>query len=71
MPVSASNVLSIMYARRPFALGATNPFDYPLSSRFDEADCFVVLDNCFVPWERVFVYRGLSQNARHRSFAAP
>jgi 4-hydroxyphenylacetate 3-monooxygenase len=46
-----------LYARRPFALGATNRFDYPLSSRFDEADCFVVLDNCFVPWERVFIYR--------------
>lgn len=46
-----------LYARRPFALGATSRFDYPLSSRFDEADCFVVLENCFVPWERVFVYR--------------
>ena len=50
-----------MYARRPFALGATNAFDYPLSSRFDEADCFVVLDNCFVPWERVFVYRDIER----------
>jgi len=48
-----------LYARRPFALGATNGFDYPLSSRFDETDCFVVLDNCFVPWERVFVYRNI------------
>ena len=53
------------YARRPFALGATNAFDYPLSSRFDEADCFVVLDNCFVPWERVFIY------PRHRAHARP
>ena len=50
-----------LYARRPFALGATNSFDYPLSTRFDEADCFVVLDNCFVPWERVFVYRDLER----------
>ena len=48
-----------LYARRPFALGATNRFDYPLSSRFDESDCFVVLDNCFVPWERVFIYRNV------------
>ena len=47
------------YPRRPFALGATNTTDYPLTSRFDEADCFVVLDNCFVPWERVFVYRNI------------
>ena len=50
-----------MYARRPFALGATNSFDYPLSSRFDEADCFVVLENCFVPWERVFIYRDIER----------
>jgi 4-hydroxyphenylacetate 3-monooxygenase len=48
-----------LYARRPYALGATNAYDYPLSSRFDEADCFVVLDNCFVPWERVFIHRNL------------
>lgn len=48
-----------LYARRPFALGATNAYDYPLSSRFDETDCFVVLDNCFVPWERVFIYRNI------------
>jgi 4-hydroxyphenylacetate 3-monooxygenase len=48
-----------LYVRRPYALGATNAYDYPLSSRFDEADCFVVLDNCFVPWERVFIYRNL------------
>ena len=48
-----------LYARRPFALGATNTYDYPLSSRFDESDCFVVLDNCFVPWERVFIYRNV------------
>ncbi len=48
-----------LYARRPFALGATNAHDYPLSSRFDETDCFVVLENCFVPWERVFIYRNI------------
>jgi 4-hydroxyphenylacetate 3-monooxygenase len=59
-----------LYARRPFALGATNTFDYPLSSRFDEADCFVVLDNCFVPWERVFVYRDL-ERARDQWWKTP
>ena len=48
-----------LYARRPFALQASGAADYPLTSRFDEADCFVVLDNCFVPWERVFVYRDI------------
>src|SRR3954470_3112496 len=46
-----------LYPRRPFAAGATNSFDYPLSSRFDESDCYVVFDNVFVPWEHVFIYR--------------
>jgi 4-hydroxyphenylacetate 3-monooxygenase len=36
-----------------------NSFDYPLTSRFDEADCFCVFDNVFVPWEHVFIYRNL------------
>jgi len=48
-----------LYPRRPFALGGGSVEDYPLTSRFDEADCFVVLDNCFVPWERVFIYRDI------------
>jgi len=49
-----------LYPRRPFALQATNSFDYPLSGRFDEADCFVVLDDVFVPWEHVFIYRNVA-----------
>ncbi len=28
-----------------------HPFDYPLSSRFDENDAILVLDNVFVPWK--------------------
>jgi 4-hydroxyphenylacetate 3-monooxygenase len=48
-----------LYARRAFALQATSAEDYPLTSRFDETDCFVVLDNVLVPWERVFIYRNI------------
>lgn len=32
------------------------PFDYPLSSRLDENDAILVLDEVFVPWENVFAY---------------
>ncbi|MCK1513169.1 4-hydroxyphenylacetate 3-hydroxylase [Bradyrhizobium sp. 190] len=46
-----------LYPRRPFGAVASNSFDYPLSGRFDELDCFVVLDNVFVPWEQVFIHR--------------
>jgi 4-hydroxyphenylacetate 3-monooxygenase len=57
VPVNAPGLR--LYPRRPFALQATNAFDYPLSSRFDESDAYVVFDNVFVPWERVFIYRNV------------
>jgi 4-hydroxyphenylacetate 3-monooxygenase len=57
VPINAPGLK--LYPRRPFAQAAMNSFDYPLTSRFDESDCFCVFDNVFVPWERVFVYRNL------------
>jgi len=57
VPVNAPGVR--LYPRRPFPLRATNAFDYPLTSRFDESDCYVIFDNVFVPWEHVFIYRNL------------
>jgi len=33
------------------------PWEYPLSSRFDENDAVAVFDRVFVPWEDVLVYR--------------
>ncbi|MBV9630225.1 MAG: 4-hydroxyphenylacetate 3-monooxygenase [Xanthobacteraceae bacterium] len=48
-----------LYPRRPFGNISGDSFDYPLSSRFDETDCFVVLDDVFVPWEHVFIYRNI------------
>jgi 4-hydroxyphenylacetate 3-monooxygenase len=57
VPVSAPGVK--LFPRRPFATRADNSFDYPLSSRFDESDNYVVFDNVFVPWEHVFIYRNL------------
>jgi len=36
---------------------AGTPFDYPLSSRFDENDALVVMQDVFVPWEDVLIYR--------------
>jgi len=38
---------------------ATGVYDYPLSSRFDEVDTTVVLDDVFVPWEQVFIHRNI------------
>ena len=58
VPVNAPGLK--LYPRRTFATAVTNSFDYPLSSRFDETDCFCVFDNVFVPWENVFIYRNLA-----------
>jgi 4-hydroxyphenylacetate 3-monooxygenase len=37
------------------------PFDYPLSSRFDENDAILVFDNVFIPWENVLVHRDVNK----------
>src|SRR5712672_484654 len=68
VPISAPGLK--LYPRRTFATAAMNSFDYPLSSRFDETDCFCVFDNVFVPWENVFIYRNLSVS-RDQWFKTP
>jgi 4-hydroxyphenylacetate 3-monooxygenase len=37
------------------------PWDYPLSSRFDENDAIFVFDNAFIPWEDVLLHRDLEK----------
>ena len=59
-----------LYPRRPYALGASSVFDYPLSSRFDESDALVVLDDVFVPWDDVFVYKNIELTAGQFSATA-
>jgi 4-hydroxyphenylacetate 3-monooxygenase len=43
------------------AAATAGPFDYPLSSRFDENDTILVLDQVLIPWENVFIYGSLSK----------
>ena len=59
-----------LFSRRPFATRADNSFDYPLSSRFDESDSYVVFDNVFVPWEHVFIHRNI-ELTRDQWFKTP
>jgi len=56
VPVAAEGLK--LYPRKPYAR-AGSAADYPLSSRFDESDSYVIFDNVFVPWERVFIYRNV------------
>ncbi|OLO26689.1 Pyoverdin chromophore biosynthetic protein pvcC [Alkalihalophilus pseudofirmus] len=60
VPMNAPGVK--MISRQSYELqAATNgtPFDYPLSSRFDENDAVIVLDNVFIPWEDVLCYKNV------------
>jgi 4-hydroxyphenylacetate 3-monooxygenase len=68
VPINAPGLKLI--PRRPYALHADNSFDYPLSSRFDESDSYVVFDNVFVPWEHVFIYRNI-ELTRDQWFKTP
>ncbi|MER5183309.1 4-hydroxyphenylacetate 3-hydroxylase N-terminal domain-containing protein [Streptomyces sp. NPDC002896] len=58
VPVGAEGLK--LYCRRPYAPAASSPYDYPLTTRFDETDALLVFDDVFIPWERVFVYRDVA-----------
>jgi 4-hydroxyphenylacetate 3-monooxygenase len=58
LPMDAPGVKLICrnsYEKIATTLGT--PYDYPLSSRFDENDAIFVLDNVLIPWENVLVHR--------------
>ena len=54
-----------IFARPSYEYAAARtgrPFDYPLSSRFDENDALVVFDRVEVPWENVFINGDLEKS---------
>jgi aromatic ring hydroxylase len=51
VPIAAPGVMTLC---RKIATRDTNPFVAPLSSRYDELDGQMWLDDVFIPWERVF-----------------
>lgn len=50
-----------LICRTSYEEKAHSPFDYPLSSRFDENDAVLVFDEAFIPWENVLVYRDVDR----------
>lgn len=63
IPTNAPGVK--LFSRPSYELIASttgSPFDYPLSSRFDENDATMIFDNVFVPWENVFVLRDIEKS---------
>ncbi len=56
-PTSAPGVK--LLCRPSYSMAAEvmgSPFDHPLSSRFDENDAILVLDEVLIPWENVLLY---------------
>jgi len=51
VPIAAPGVTTVC---RKIAVRSQNPFVAPLSSRYDELDGQMWLDEVFIPWERVF-----------------
>lgn len=62
VPMNSANIKLICRPSYEMAAGLLGtPFDYPLSSRFDENDATFIFDNVFVPWENVLVYGDLAK----------
>ncbi len=61
-PMNAPGVK--LFCRASYEMMASvmgTPFDYPLSSRFDENDAIFVFDNVFIPWEDILIYRDVEK----------
>jgi 4-hydroxyphenylacetate 3-monooxygenase len=57
-PMNTPGIKLICRPSYELAAAATgSPWDYPLTSRFDENDAIFVFDNAFIPWENVFIHR--------------
>src|SRR4030088_2608402 len=65
MFIAPMNVPGVkLFCRTSYAMAASvlgSPFDYPLSSRFDENDAIFVFDNAFIPWEDVLLHRDIEK----------
>jgi 4-hydroxyphenylacetate 3-monooxygenase len=57
VPINAPGLKLISRVSYEAMARRASPFDYPLSSRFDENDAIFILDKVFVPWEDVMIYR--------------
>ena len=50
-----------LISRASYEQPVQSPWDYPLSSRFDENDAVAIFDRVLVPWEDVLVYRDIGK----------
>ena len=61
-PMNTPGIKLICRPSYEMAAAATgSPWDYPLTSRFDENDAIFVFDNAFIPWENVLIHRDVQR----------
>ena len=61
-PMDTPGIKLICRPSYELAAAATgSPWDYPLTSRFDENDAIFVFDNVLIPWEDVLLHRDLEK----------
>jgi len=61
-PMDTPGIKLICRHSYELAAAATgSPWDYPLTSRFDENDAIFVFDNAFIPWENVIIHRDVER----------
>lgn len=61
-PMDTPGVKLICRASYEMAAAAVgSPWDYPLTSRFDENDAIILFDNAFIPWENVLIHRDVER----------
>jgi len=59
-PMNLPNTRLICRPSYEFTAAAVgSPFDYPLSSRFDENDAVLVFEDALIPWENFLIYGNL------------
>jgi 4-hydroxyphenylacetate 3-monooxygenase len=65
MFIAPMNVPGVkLFCRASYEMMASvmgTPYDYPLSSRFDENDAIFVFDNVLIPWEDVLLHRDIEK----------
>jgi 4-hydroxyphenylacetate 3-monooxygenase len=61
-PMDTPGIKLICRPSYELAAAATgSPWDYPLTSRFDENDAIFIANNAFIPWENVFIHRDVER----------
>lgn len=60
LPVDTPGVK--MVCRKTTVKESMSVFDHPLANKFDEIDAYLLLEEVFVPWDRVLVFRDVEMS---------